>query len=224
MKLKKLTLCMAAVVLMAAILTGCGKTGDSNSDGNLSDNVSSEANSISKMHELDMNLGDTAFSTDRIDGVETVGSFSTKDVNGNTYTEDVFKEYDLTLVNVFATWCSPCVKEMPELEELRQEYEKKGIKVGVVAVVLDAKTNKGTDEEAVKLAQTLAKKSGAKFPFLIPDEGNMNGRLTGIESVPESFFVDKNGNIVSDPYVGANSKEGWAKIVENELAELKGGN
>ncbi len=180
--------------------------------------------SINDMHELDMSLGYSAFSTDRVEGVENVGTFTTKDVQGKTYTESVFADYDLTLVNVFATWCSPCVQEMPELEALRKEYEAKGIKLGILAVVLDAKTPKGTDENAVELAKTLAEKTDAQFPFLIPDENDMNGRLIGIESVPESFFVDNEGNIISDSYIGANSQEEWSQIVEQELEELKGGN
>lgn len=174
---------------------------------------------LSTIHEFDLNEGDTAFSMDRIDGVANAGPFQTEDVSGETYTEEVFQDYDLTLVNVFATWCSPCVQEIPELEELRQEYAEKGIKLGVVGVVMDTKTSGGTDEGAVERAVALREKSGAKFPFLLPDDGNMNGRLTGIQSYPETFFVDKDGKIVSEPYVGARSKEEWAKIVEQEFAE-----
>lgn len=179
---------------------------------------------ISEMHKLNLSMGYTAFSMDREEGIENVGIFTMNDVNGETYTQEMFEEYDLTLVNVFTTWCSPCVREIPELEKLRQEYEEKGVKVGFAAIVLDAKTIHGIDESAVEQAKILSEKSQAQFPFLIPDESNMNGRLTGIESVPESFFVDKEGNIVSDPYVGANSKEGWAEIIDQELEEEKGGN
>lgn len=177
---------------------------------------------LSEMHEIDLSMGYSAFSADRIDGLENVGVFSCEDIFGNAYTEAVFAEYDLTLVNCFATWCSPCVNEMPELEKLRKEYADKGIRLGVVAVVLDAKTANGVDENAIELAKTLYQKCGANFPFLIPDDGNMNGRLTGIEAVPESFFVDSDGNIVSEPYVGANSLEGWRQVVDAEFAELQG--
>ncbi len=176
--------------------------------------------SVGEMHELDVNLGYTAFSEDRLQGVDTVGTFSTEDIFGNKYTQDLFAKYDLTLVNVFATWCSPCVEEIPELEKLRSEYEKEGIKLGVVAVVLDAKTYSGLDEGAIERAQTLYERSGAEFPFLIPDDGDMNGRLTGIESVPESFFVNSSGVIVSEPYIGANSLKGWKKIVDSELEKV----
>ena len=179
---------------------------------------------VDEMHDFDPNLGYTAFSNDRVDGIDTVGAFSTTDVVGKTYTQDVFADYDLTLVNVFTTWCSPCVEEIPVLEKLRQEYADKGIKLGIVAVVYDIKTANGTDEGALEQAKILYERSKAQFPFLIPDDGNMNDRLTGIESFPESFFVDKDGNVVSEPYIGANTQEDWAKIVEKELADLQGEN
>lgn len=191
-------------------------------ESELTDELKNSDITITEMHKFDPSLGYTAFSADRIDGVASVGKFSAEDIFGNSYTEDIFAEYDLTLVNVFATWCSPCVKEIPELEKLRQQYEKDGIKLGVVAVVLDAKTQNGIDEYAIDSAQTLYERSEANFPFLVPDDGYMNGRLIGIESVPESFFVDSNGNIVSDPYIGTNSLEGWTQIVNSEFEKLNG--
>lgn len=177
---------------------------------------------IFPMHELDLYMGYGAFATDRLDDVNNVGEFSAKDIFDNTYTQEMFADYDLTLVNVFATWCSPCVEEMPVLEKLRCEYEQKGIKLGVVGVVIDAKTENGIDESALELAKTLYERSGANFPFIIPDDDIMNGRLIGIESFPESFFVDSSGNIVSEPYIGANSQEQWAEIIDSELAAFGG--
>lgn len=175
---------------------------------------------LSSMHTFDLSQGYTAFSADRIEGIETVGTFTTEDIFGQEYTQELFADYDLTLVNVFATWCSPCVQEMPELEKLRQEYEDKEIKLGVAAIVLDVKTTNGIDEGALERAQLLYERSKAAFPFLIPDESGLNGRLIGIESIPESFFVDSEGNIVSEPYVGARPMEAWSEIVELELDEL----
>lgn len=176
---------------------------------------------ICEMHELDMSFGYSAFSMDRLEGIATVGTFTTEDVFGKTYTQEIFSAYDLTLVNVMTTWCTYCVEEIPDLEKLRQEYEEKGIKLGVVVYVMDINTVIGRDEGALELAQRLAERSGVTFPLLIPDEGNLNGRLTGIESVPESFFVDNNGVIVSEPYLGARSQKAWGKIVEDELAKLE---
>ena len=152
---------------------------------------------------------------------DNVGSFETTDIDGNTYTEKVFSDYDLTLVNAFTTWCSPCVNEMPELEELYQEMKDQG--VGVLGMVLDSVSEDGTpDDSIVQKAQLLKEKTGVTYPLLIPDKGFLNGRISGLQSFPESFFVDKDGNIVGDPIMGSNTFDGWKEAVEKQLAALKG--
>ena len=148
-----------------------------------------------------------------------VGKFETKGVDGKDYTEKVFSDYDLTLVNVFTTWCSPCVNEIPELEKLYEEMKEKS--VGVVGVVLDtvgddAKQN----EDTVKKAGVLQEKTKASYPFLVPDSTMMNGRLNGISAFPETFFVDKEGNIVGETYSGSHSLDEWKEIVEKELENV----
>ena len=151
--------------------------------------------------------------------VKSVGKFETTGIDGKTYTEKVFSDYDLTLVNVFTTWCSPCVKEIPELQELYKEMKDKG--VGVAGVVLDTTDEKGNqDEEAVKKAGILQEKTKAEYPFLIPDATMMNGRLQGISAFPETFFVDKDGNIVGDTYTGSHTLDEWKEIVEKELKNV----
>lgn len=172
-----------------------------------------------EMEELDFHMGKTAFSEGRVDAAN-VGNFTAKDVNGEEYTEDIFADYDLTLVNVFTTWCSPCVNEMPELEELKQEMAAKGI--NVVTVVYDSvDVNGEVNEDAVEKANQLRERAGLTFPMLIPDETMMNGRLEGIDGYPESFLVDKDGNIVGETYVGARSFDGWKAVVEKELENLQ---
>lgn len=152
---------------------------------------------------------------------DNVGTFETTDIDGNTYTEKVFSDYDLTLVNAFTTWCSPCVNEMPELEELYQEMKDQG--VGVVGMVLDSVSEDGTpDDSIIQKAQLLKEKTGVTYPLLIPDKGFLNSRISGLQSFPESFFVDKDGNIVSDPIMGSNTFDGWKEAVEKQLAALKG--
>ena len=151
--------------------------------------------------------------------VKSVGKFETTGIDGKTYTEKVFSDYDLTLVNVFTTWCSPCVKEIPELQELYKEMKEKG--VGVAGVVLDTTDEKGNqDEEAVKKAGILQEKTKAEYPFLMPDTTMMNGRLQGISAFPETFFVDKDGNIVGDTYTGSHTLDEWKEIVEKELKNV----
>ena len=123
-----------------------------------------------------------------------------------TIQKKVFSDYDLTLVNVFTTWCSPCVNEIPELEKLYEEMKEKG--VGVVGVVLDTVSDDAKqNEDTVKKAGVLQEKTKASYPFLVPDPTMMNGRLNGISAFPETFFVDKERkycrrNIFRKPYTG----------------------
>ncbi len=153
--------------------------------------------------------------------ITSVGTFTTQDINGKTYTQDMFRDYDLTMINLFTTWCSPCINEIPDLEKLSQEMAEKG--VNVVGIVLDAADESGNpDQEIIEKAKVLTERTGAAYPFLIPDSTAMNGRLQGIDSVPETFFVDRDGNIVGETYVGSRSLEEWREVVTQELENLKG--
>ena len=147
----------------------------------------------------------------------SLGEFSMEDVNGETYTQEMFADHDLTMINVFTTWCSPCIREIPDLEKLSKEMEDQGVQV--VGIVLDVAGN--ADEETIEKAKLLAEKTGAAYPFLIPDAGYLNGRLAGISAAPETFFADKEGNIVGETYSGSRSFEDWKGIVEKELEGVR---
>lgn len=150
----------------------------------------------------------------------SLGKFTIKDINGKQYNQDMFKDYDLTMINIFTTWCSPCVAEIPDLEKIHTTIAEQ--KVNVVGVVLDVLDEKGNIiQEYLEKTQSLAKQTGATYPILIPDSTYMNGRLIGIEAIPESFFVDKNGNIVGETYSGSRDFEDWKKLIEDNLADLK---
>ena len=218
-------------------ITGCdehkelGTSADGKFKYYLSINKEAESELTDELEQIETTLTDMTEFTGRQSAfdqpstganldAENVGTFETTDIDGNSYTEAVFSDYDLTLVNAFTTWCSPCVNEMPELEQLYQELKDQG--VGVVGMVMDTVGDDGkTDEEVVKKAQALKEKTGVTYPLLIPDAGMLNGRIQGLQSFPESFFVDKNGNIVSDAIMGSNDLEGWKAAVEEQLKELQ---
>lgn len=154
------------------------------------------------------------------DGVSSVGDFITQDINGETITQDIFKEHDLTMVNIFTTWCSPCVAELPELEKLSQQVGDRN--VAVVGIVMDVLDENGeTMDENLEQAQLLVQKTGVTYPIILPDSTYLNGRLSSIEAFPETFFVDKNGNIVGETYSGSGSLDDWLDVVEQELANLE---
>lgn len=155
-------------------------------------------------------------------GNETATDLSgivTKDIDGNAFSSQDFADYDLTMVNVFATWCTACVKEIPDLVQVEEAMKDKGVRI--VGVVTDTVDDHGENQEAIEKAKVIQEKTKANYPFLMPDETNFNGRLDGIQALPETFFVDKNGQIVGEPYSGAKSAEEWQQIIEKELANVK---
>ena len=151
--------------------------------------------------------------------VKGLGNLSTKDINGKEFSNKDFEKYDLTMVNVFATWCSACVNEIPDLSEVQKEMKSKG--VNIVGVVTDTVDDNGVNNDALQKSKLIQEKTKASYPFLMPDKTNFNGRLNGIQAMPETFFVDKKGNIVGETYSGAKSKEEWKQVIEKELANLK---
>lgn len=216
---KKIYTILLTAVLVLSLMTACTSLKSPEKTGNsTSQSQSAGQNSQNTANPSDLVGGQSATGAD----VKSVGDFTTLDVNCNEVTQDIFAENELTMVNVFATWCSPCVAEMPDLEKLHQQMKDKN--VGVVGVVLDVLNKKGEIvNEDLERAQLLVKETGVTYPVLLPDSGYFNGRLTGIEALPETFFVDKNGNIVGESYSGSGGLEDWIEVVERELANLKEG-
>ena len=160
-----------------------------------------------------------AFSTDSQNVATDLSNLQTVDIDGKEFSGKDFSDYDLTMVNVFATWCSPCVQEIPDLAEIQKEMKDKG--VNIVGVVTDTVDQTGENQEALEKAKLIRERGKAEYPFLIPDKSNFNGRLSGIQAFPETFFVDKKGQIVGETYSGSHNKKAWLEIIEKELAKVK---
>ena len=171
---------------------------------------------LSEKSELENTM---AFSTDSQNAVTDLSNLQTMDIDGKEFSGKDFSDYDLTMVNVFATWCSPCVQEIPDLAEIQKEMKDKG--VNIIGVVTDTVDQTGENQEALEKAKLIQERSKAEYPFLIPDKSNFNGRLSGIQAFPETFFVDKKGQIVGETYSGSHNKKAWLEIIEKELAKVK---
>ncbi|VTS75943.1 thioredoxin family protein [Enterococcus hirae] len=121
------------------------------------------------------------------ESVKDLRKLSTKDINGKDFTSKDFEKYDLTMVNVFATWCTACVKEIPDLVEVQNDMKSKG--VNIVGVVTDPVDDNSENKEAIEKSKLIHEKTKASYPFLMPDKTNFNG----IQAMPETFFVGNNG-------------------------------
>ena len=163
--------------------------------------------------------GDMVFSEDSGNAVTDLSHLQTKDIHGKEFSSKDFANYDLTMVNVFATWCTACIQEIPDLVEVQKEMQAKG--VNIIGIVTDTVDDTGENQEALEKAKLIQEKTKANYSFLMPDKTNFNGRLNGIQALPETFFVDKKGQIVGETYSGSHNKKDWTAIIEKELSALK---
>ena len=140
-------------------------------------------------------------------------AFSATDMDGNEVREAVFSEARLTMVNVWATYCGPCLSEMPELGELAKEYDPEAFQIiGIISDVLE-----GSGEETMTTAADLIAQTGADYPHLLLNESLYYALLTDVSAVPTTFFINENGEILKT-VVGAQKKSAWEDII-NELLE-----
>ena len=142
-------------------------------------------------------------------------SFDAEDIFGAKVSSKVFEENKLTVVNLFTTWCAPCVSELPELAKLDNELSD----IGFIGIVLDINEGDGVSESALRAAKDLCNDSGAEYPYLIPDE-SLVAFCRNIYNVPTTYFVDSDGKIVGDPIAGSNTASEWKEIIEQKLEML----
>ncbi len=146
-------------------------------------------------------------------------AFEGKDLDGNTVKSDeLFSGNAVTVVNFWFTTCNPCVGELAELDALNKELaEKGGSLIGVNTFTLDG------DEAAISEAKDVLAKKGATYQNVYFDSDGEAGKFTtNIFAYPTTYVVDRNGNIVGDPIVGAITEKKQAetlqKLIEQALA------
>lgn len=150
-----------------------------------------------------------------------IGSFEASNLEGEPITEEIFADYDLTMVNLWTTTCGYCIEEMPTLEKIRREIQEDGTSFNIVGMCLDINNTGEVDEEKLEKAQLIADTAEITYETIIPDAALWSGRLQGVSAVPETFFVDRDGNIVGQTVLGAKTEEQWRTIIETELAALQ---
>ena len=146
-------------------------------------------------------------------------AFEGKDLDGNTVKRDeLFSGNAVTVVNFWFTTCNPCVGELAELDALNKELaEKGGSLIGVNTFTLDG------DEAAISEAKDVLAKKGATYQNVYFDSDGEAGKFTtNIFAYPTTYVVDRNGNIVGEPIVGAITEKKQAetlqKLIEQALA------
>jgi len=145
----------------------------------------------------------------------TLSEFTTQDLTGKEVNQSIFSDYDLTMVNVWATWCGFCVEEMPDLGQLYQQLPKN---VNLISICSDA-------AEEAELARKILDESDAEFQTLVGSKSLQESCLRYISGLPTTLFVDRNGNVVGDIQIAAPEGKtivgGYMNLIKEKLAMLE---
>ena len=148
------------------------------------------------------------------DKTQKFPAFEGKDLNGNTVkSDDLFSKNAVTVVNFWFTTCNPCVGELAELDALNKELaEKGGALIGVNTFTL------GGDEAAISEAKDVLAKKGVTYQNVYFDSDGEAGKFAAnIFAYPTTYVVDRNGNIVGDPIVGAITEPKQAEALQAQI-------
>ena len=203
--MKKTLALIFAILMIASCLTACGGTGD---NGDTS--TSSPGSDAILVPQEDL------------EGVEygSFKKFTAVDLAGNKVTEDIFKGKKLTMINIWATFCRPCINEMPDLETLSEEYADKDFQI--IGIVCDVNYEADHyNENLYASALDIVEMTGVTYKSLLPSESLDIIKLDEVYSVPETIFVDENGEIVGESFIGSRSLGDWKDIVDDVLDSME---
>ena len=139
-------------------------------------------------------------------------TFEGKNLEGNVVSQDIFSQSRLTMVNVWATYCNPCLNEMPGLGELAAEYDRSEFQlIGIVSDVREG--------EDLSLVESLVQETGANYTHLLANDSISQALLSSVSAVPTTFFFDQEGAYLGG-IVGSAEKSDWEELIHELLEEL----
>ena len=146
-------------------------------------------------------------------------SFTSVDMNGNAVSSELFAKNKLTMVNIWGTFCGPCIREMPDLAKLNSANKANGVEV--VGIVIDLVDRRGVVSERTKAdGEAIIKQTGANYTHIVPNNEMLSTFLHKIQAVPSTIFVDANGKMVGQMYLGSRSEKEWQKIIDSLLKTM----
>lgn len=141
-------------------------------------------------------------------------TFEASTIEGEAWNSDKFASSKLTMINVWGTYCNPCLSEMPDLGEIASEYDAADFQlIGVICDVME-----DDDEKNLAYARQLIDETKAAYPHLLLNESLYVSFMGAVSAVPTTFFVRQDGSIIGY-LTGAQSKENWKALIDRLLAE-----
>ena len=143
-------------------------------------------------------------------------TFETADLDGAKVTDALFTGNKITMINIWGTFCPPCIREMPDLGRLSADYKDKGVQI--VGVVIDAMDRYGNVDNKIKEdAYKIIDKTKADYLHVVPNVAMFYGFLRDVQVVPTTIFVDSSGRQIGEAYLGSRSYKDWKRIIDNHL-------
>ena len=225
MKRKLFGLILAASLAVTACSNAGGGTSAPKDDSKVSSETSSKAVSSSAKSSSVSSAEDTnskASSTMKEEKTASAGKeekkekfpeFKTTDTNGNEVTEKIFSDKDITMVNVWGTYCGPCINEMPELQKIYESLPKNANLIGIAADVPEGM------KDGVDNAKHIEEQTGVKYTNLTVSD-SLASFTKQFYAVPSTIFVDKDGNIIGELVLGANI-DSYVKNLQKVLTDWK---
>lgn len=140
-------------------------------------------------------------------------NFKTQDLEGKEVTSEIFKVADVTMVNIWATWCAPCKAELPDIGRVAKKYREKGGQV--VAICSDVTED---DDSALDEAKEIIADSECDF-VVLKKNSSLDSIFNNIQAYPTSLFFDKNGNLIGSIVVGSRSEAEFEALFDEMLAQ-----
>ncbi len=209
MKLKFLPLLLACILLV-----GCGAEEESGALGTMGEDMVEQAYGIAE----DNNAIDTETGESQADSEDVqepyVLTFEATTVNGEDLTSECFGESKLTMLNVWGTYCGPCLNEMPYLGEIATAYDKADFQM--IGIICDVEEE--SEDEDVAYAKNLIEQTQANYQHLLLSESLYSNLVSAVTAVPTTFFVNQKGEVLGY-VVGALEKENWEELINDLLAK-----
>lgn len=193
----RLIFCLMILVLGASV-TGCGNNKKTEADN---------AKAAESTQIEGANAGESGESESQF----RLAEFNALTLDGESFTQEALANYDLTVINLWATWCLPCLLEMPDIAELSKELPDN---VRLITYCLDY--------DDISEVSKMLNKAGYEGVTIVDADGDMSRLADACEYIPTTVFVDSEGNSVHDILVGGQSrlKKVYLDAINESLGKL----
>lgn len=203
--MKRIFALLLALTVILVCFTACGA--NKITDGNVVSDDSGEDTAQSTEYATQAPVEETS---------PAFPAFTSKTLYGQEVTEDALKGNKLTMVNIWGTFCGPCIKEMPDLEKISKDYAEKGVVViGICADLYDY-FRQENNADKIKKAEDIVAQTGVTYTNIVPSVSLNEALLDYINTFPTTYFINEKGEIIGE-YVGSRSYDAWSGIIDSML-------